>query len=196
MTEKKNTRINEIIEAALNEFLDKGYETASMESIALRANLSKGGLYHHFKSKTEILFAVNMKFMEPIGDLAMKIESGASVGIGLKKFVEDYLYYWASHRKELSLYFYTMNISFSNKQIMDYYRVVAKSFFDFIEQCFIKGQNQGIFKTRDARSHAVAFISCLDGYLAYMLIDPDLNTGKIISEIQATYIDDLLINFN
>lgn len=193
MTEKKDTRINDIIEAALNEFLEKGYENASMESIALRANLSKGGLYHHFKSKTEILYAVNMKFMEPIADIAMKIEAATSIGIGLKKFIDDYLHYWADHRRELSLYFYTMNISFNNQQIMDYYRVVAKSFFDFIELCFIKGQNDGIFKTRDAKSHAVALISCLDGYLAYMLIDPELNTGKIISEIQATYIDDLLV---
>jgi AcrR family transcriptional regulator len=192
MTEKKDTRISEITEAALNEFIEKGYENASMEGIASRANLSKGGLYHHFRSKTEILFAVNMKFMEPIGDLAMKIGSAPTVGEGLKQFIADYLHYWSDHRKELSLYFFTMNISFNNKLIMDYYRVVAKSFFDFIEQCIIKGQTQEKFKERNARSHAVALISCLDGFLAYMLIDPSLQPDKIIAEIQSTFIDDLL----
>jgi AcrR family transcriptional regulator len=66
MTEKGNKKIDEIIEAAINEFVEKGYANASMESIAVRAKLSKGGLYHHFKSKTEILYTVNLKLTEPV----------------------------------------------------------------------------------------------------------------------------------
>jgi AcrR family transcriptional regulator len=78
MTRKqpKDARMAEIIDAAVSEFLAKGYEGASMEAIAERAGLTKGGLYHHFAGKDEILRAANRRFFEPIealihqGDLA------------------------------------------------------------------------------------------------------------------------------
>ena len=61
--------MDDIIQAALNEFLEKGYEGTSMDAIALRAGISKGGLYHHFKSKEEILLYVNQKLDEPINKI-------------------------------------------------------------------------------------------------------------------------------
>lgn len=194
MIEKKDTRLNDIIEAAICEFLDKGYEKTSMESIAKRANLSKGGLYHHFKSKLEILFAVNMRFLEPIQEIMGKINNNCSLIDGLKEFVSDYLAHWYSHRREISLYFFTMNISYKDEKIMGYYLEFAQEIFSFFEALFIKGQSMGLFKMRDAHSHAVAFISCIDGYLAYMLIDPSLSLEYSITEIQNIYINDFLIN--
>lgn len=191
MTEKRDTRVNEIIDAAISEFLEKGYQEASMESIARRANLSKGGLYHHFGSKTEILYMVNVKSMEPIQNFMYKIDAGKSVVKGLNQFVTDYISYWDSHRKELSLYFLTMNESFGNKQIMEMYTESTRQNFDFFESLFLRGQEAGVFKKCHARAHAVAFLSCLDGFLGYLLIDPSLSANDIIKEIQRTFISDL-----
>ncbi len=192
MTEKKENRVEEIIVAAINEFIEKGYENASMESIAKAACLSKGGLYHHFSSKIDILVAVNIKFMEPIQEIIEKVEKNASIVDGLNQFIADYISYWQNHKRELSLYFFTMNISFNNQQIMGYYQVFAQQFFDCFENYFMIGQKQGKFKKRDARSHTTALISCLDGYLAYMLIDPTILPDKMIAEIQNTFINDFL----
>ncbi len=188
MTEKRETRVDEIIEAAILEFIEKGYTGASMESIAKRANLSKGGLYHHFKSKTEILFMVNIKSIEPIQKFMVKIESAKSIQKGLKQFVTDYINYWYDHKRELSLYFMTMNESFSNNSIMEMYKEATRQNFEYFESLFLKGQQSGIFKKCDAHSHAVAFISCLDGFLGYMLIDPSLSVDSITKDIQKTFI--------
>ena len=62
----KQERIGEIIQAAVDEFLENGYDGTSMESIARRAGVSKGGLYHHFSSKDEILLQANRKLNEPV----------------------------------------------------------------------------------------------------------------------------------
>lgn len=188
MTEKRDTRTDEIIEAAIHEFIEKGYQSASMESIAKRANLSKGGLYHHFKSKTEILYMVNVKSMEPIQNFIYKIEANKSIAKGLKQFAADYITYWNEHKKELSLYFLTANESFSNSEIMELYTELTRQNFDYFEMLFLKGQESGIFKKCDARSRAVAFISCLDGFLGYILIDSLLDTDSIVKEIQNTFI--------
>ncbi len=192
MSGKKDIRISEIIEAAIGEFIEKGYENSSMESIASRANLSKGGLYHHFKSKVEILFAVNLKLLEPIGELITKVEASKSVAGGLRRFILDYLSFWNDHRRELTLYFLTMNESFGNQQIMNLYSESTKQNFNFFEAQFIKGQQQGVFTKMNARLRAIGLLSCLDGFLGYLIIDPSISIKSMAKEIQDIFINDLL----
>src|SRR5438094_9547466 len=45
----------EILRAAARLFQQQGYDATSMNDIAATLKLSKGGLYHHFQSKDEIL---------------------------------------------------------------------------------------------------------------------------------------------
>jgi len=46
----------EILRASARLFQQQGYDATSMNDIAAALKLSKGGLYHHFQSKDEILF--------------------------------------------------------------------------------------------------------------------------------------------
>ena len=45
----------QIVSAALTVFALKGYAAASMDDICLAAGCSKGGLYHHFRTKSAVL---------------------------------------------------------------------------------------------------------------------------------------------
>ena len=47
-----------LIKIAFDLFLDNGYEKTTISQIMKAANLSKGGMYHYFSSKDEILDAV------------------------------------------------------------------------------------------------------------------------------------------
>lgn len=44
--------------------MEQGYEAASMKVIAERAELTKPGLYYHFKSKQDLLFAIMSHAMD------------------------------------------------------------------------------------------------------------------------------------
>jgi len=46
----------EILRTAARMFQQRGYDATSMNDVAAALKLSKGGLYHHFQSKDEILF--------------------------------------------------------------------------------------------------------------------------------------------
>src|SRR5947199_8550537 len=48
----------EILRAAARLFQQQGYDATSMNDISAALKLSKGGLYHHFRSKDEILFHI------------------------------------------------------------------------------------------------------------------------------------------
>lgn len=54
--------VNLIVDVAARLFMEKGYEHTSIQDIIDHlGGLSKGAIYHHFKSKEEILYAVTDK---------------------------------------------------------------------------------------------------------------------------------------
>ncbi len=54
----------EILRTAARLFQQRGYDATSMNDVAAALKLSKGGLYHHFQSKDEILFEIMDHAME------------------------------------------------------------------------------------------------------------------------------------
>lgn len=58
MNNKGQNTINRIKSEAMKLFLQRGYKDVSMQDICNACNLSKGGLYRHFGSKSEILLSL------------------------------------------------------------------------------------------------------------------------------------------
>jgi AcrR family transcriptional regulator len=54
----------EILRTSARLFQQRGYDATSMNDVAAALKLSKGGLYHHFQSKDEILFEIMNHAME------------------------------------------------------------------------------------------------------------------------------------
>ena len=94
MTEKKVTRSQlkkrAIIDAAMKEFQEKGFQHAGMDNIALNAKVSKRTVYNHFASK-ELLF--EMIACEMIKLLCMfeniKFEKNQPVRDQLQRLAEE-----------------------------------------------------------------------------------------------------------
>ena len=61
----------EILRAAARLFQQRGYDATSMNDVAAALKLSKGGLYHHFQSKDEILFEIMNHAMEITQELVI-----------------------------------------------------------------------------------------------------------------------------
>jgi AcrR family transcriptional regulator len=57
---KGDARRQEILHAAEKLFFMKGYENTSVQDVLLEAGISKGGFYHHFESKTELLEEIGL----------------------------------------------------------------------------------------------------------------------------------------
>ena len=68
--------VNLILETATRLFISKGYEHASIQDIINNlGGLSKGAIYHHFKSKEEILVAVINRMSEESNKLLSNIKN-------------------------------------------------------------------------------------------------------------------------
>jgi TetR/AcrR family transcriptional regulator, cholesterol catabolism regulator len=68
----------EILRTAARLFQQRGYDATSMNDVAAALKLSKGGLYHHFQSKDEILFEIMTHAMEITEERVVKPVRGIS----------------------------------------------------------------------------------------------------------------------
>ena len=70
---EKNQRKIEIINAARKVFSDKGFKSATMEEIALEAELSAGTLYLYFKNKEELHTSLSIEILKYLTDEIQKV---------------------------------------------------------------------------------------------------------------------------
>ena len=62
----------EILRTSARLFQQRGYDATSMNDVAAALKLSKGGLYHHFQSKDEILFEIMNHAMQITEERVLK----------------------------------------------------------------------------------------------------------------------------
>lgn len=87
MARNKNPEItvNRILDAAMDLFLEKGYDNTTIQDIVdALGDLSKGAIYHHFKSKEEIIEAVIPRLYDSSDNQILEIKKSTSY-TGLEK---------------------------------------------------------------------------------------------------------------
>lgn len=115
----REERENEILEAALKVFLQKGYRKTTMEDIINETTLSKGGFYHYFGSTKKIFFAVlDKQSNEEIGFL-----TGIEISLTEQKDFVDNLATYITQRmfdkfKERELYLMGVCETFDNQDFL------------------------------------------------------------------------------
>lgn len=72
---EKNKRIKSIMDSATKVFFSKGYLGATMDEIALGAEISKPTIYKYFKTKDDLFFSLMLPAVEDIGVELEKIET-------------------------------------------------------------------------------------------------------------------------
>ena len=161
------------------EFLDKGYEGSSMDSIARRAGLSKGGLYHHFRGKDEILLFVNQKLNEPVAVLMARAARRRSAAEALRYYIRIYLKYWRDRPKQLIFFFLSMTRVLDSGGVWGLYEQYAEQTISYFQGLLDRGVRSGEFSPHDTRARAVALMSALDGVVGYLVIDRKLKPGEV-----------------
>jgi AcrR family transcriptional regulator len=73
---RKEQRPDEVLQAALKVFVEKGFGAARLEDIAAEAGISKGTIYLYFASKEDVFEALVQETLKPnLAAMAAAIES-------------------------------------------------------------------------------------------------------------------------
>lgn len=180
--------MEDIILAAVDEFMEKGYERTSMDSIALRAGVSKGGLYYHFQSKDEILLAANQKLSEPVYGMISRAKALGSARKSLSLYIREYLTYWYGHKKELHFFFLSLSKALSWPEVGPLYQQYTEGLLAFMEGEFQKGIQTGELAEQEPRAGALVLLSALDGVLGYLGMNKDLSLEEVIKMLEERFI--------
>ncbi|TAL35703.1 MAG: TetR/AcrR family transcriptional regulator [Spirochaetes bacterium] len=186
--ETKDKRVSDILDAAITEFVDKGYESASMESIAARAGITKGGVYYHFKGKDDILIKANERFMEPIISFMADARSLPSPADGLARYIRNYLEYWTGHHRELIFIFLTLTKTMAEPGLWRLYSGYTAHCTGFFEELYRSGVQAGEFREFDYGAVSLALMAALDGITAYIVMDDTLSPDRAIDCYEEAFI--------
>ncbi len=82
-------RRQEILDAAVRVFIDKGYATATMQEIATACDLAPGTLYRYFPGKADLIATVVGECMRAYHDVLAEVTRSASTpGVGFRLLSE------------------------------------------------------------------------------------------------------------
>ncbi|EKT4076000.1 TetR/AcrR family transcriptional regulator [Stenotrophomonas maltophilia] len=88
--DRNEQRIAQILQAALQCFLAKGFHQTSMRDIAQAAGVSLGNLYNHFPGKEAIILAVAMAESEELAPLLQRLAASEGERAQVLAFLRDF----------------------------------------------------------------------------------------------------------
>ena len=171
---EKENRKSAIIKAARKLFFDKGFKNVTVESIAKKAELSKGSVYLYFKSKeeiyTQILLSDIDKFHKVMANLMQEGQSSSAMLMGLANIYADF---FMNDRELFRIMInYMLNTDHMNlPEEIDHLIVKATNkTVDIIEEIFMIGVRSGEFPPYiDLRQKRNAIWGLLNGTISLHL---------------------------
>lgn len=143
--EEQAKRRREIFNAAVNIFLEKGFQETSMQEIAEVAGMGKSTLYDYFKTKDEILVFV---FVEELNKLTFRAKKIASQNLPaerrLRQILEMHLSYLVENKDLfLRLSMEVQRISLGSQKRIQAGRYVYQ---DLLREIIEEGICEGTFR--------------------------------------------------
>jgi AcrR family transcriptional regulator len=171
-TKEQNQLVREerkasIMEAALEVFAEKGFETASISLIAKRAKISKGLIYNYFESKEELIKEIMFSGIEqfvPEIDLnrtdAISKEEFTYLIIETFNILQRNLIFW---RLYFSVFMQPAVLKLVEEKLME-------TLIPFINILYLYYQNKGV---ENPMAHARLLGAIFDGVSLNYIMDPE-----------------------
>ncbi|WP_038069237.1 TetR/AcrR family transcriptional regulator [Thermus scotoductus] len=87
-----------ILEEAARLFTERGYEATSVQDLAEALGLSKAALYHHFRSKEEVLYEISLQALEGLRRQGERALSEPDPKVALLRFMEGHARFFEENR--------------------------------------------------------------------------------------------------
>jgi TetR/AcrR family transcriptional regulator len=115
---EKEQRRNEILDAAEELFLSKGYDNVHMDEIAREVELGKATLYLYFENKEALFFSTALRALKMLVSMASEGADKETKGMkkiyAYRKAYYDFIKMYPDHSKILS---YSSSVPFDRKKI-------------------------------------------------------------------------------
>ena len=162
--QNKIDRKKQILEAALKIFIKKGYDKTTMDDIVVLSGLSKGALYHYYKSKKDLFLDLidhwEVYTFKNFYKKSSKDNSASDIirlfGQNILKTLKDKKIAYLAEVEFLSLSNHDLDIKHRTQLLYD-------KLLNLFEKVVTKGIRQGEFKELEIRTTAMFIIAIFQG---------------------------------
>lgn len=152
-------RLGSILKAAAEVIADDGFEGASVRKVAARAGIGLSGIYYYFKSKDEMLFAVQENtFSMLVNSLEQKLKNANSPADRLKAVIDNHLQFFSQQMNDLKVCSHEI-------------KSLSGGYYDEI----LKIRREYYKLVRDVINENISGAGCIDSNLAALFLFGSLN---------------------
>jgi len=184
---------NKLLKSAAICFSENGFDVASVDEICRHAGLSKGGFYHHFSSKQDLIIELLNQWLEKVDDYIKSVQDSSKnmqelfMNIATKArpvFVEAseqlpiFLELWIKASRDPEL----------KKRTIVFY----KRYLGFFKKVIDESISKGIVREVDSGAASRIIMAVAVGLMMQGLLDPDgADWDKVAGESSAILIGGL-----
>jgi AcrR family transcriptional regulator len=177
---ERQTRRNEILQAAWGVFASRDYDAATLDGIAEAAELSKGTLYLYFQNKADLFFATLEMGIEKLFSIVQEVVSSRDDPVaGLEEIIRRLLNFFeenagffrilSSERAHFEIYAEMGDSSSFKERMSD----VAADGFSIMADYIQHGIDMGVFRHVDPRDVAFLMMETIRGFAFVTIHGPD-----------------------
>jgi AcrR family transcriptional regulator len=174
--QQRQERRQQILEAALAVFSERGFHAANVSDVAAAAGVSQGTIYWYFDSKEELFTAAILSFFLRFGQDSLDGLEGQetasdkvrALGRSMARFARDaeglfalFLEYWASSARR--------------EETGQWWADMLTEYKDVIVGVIEEGVERGEFRSVEAEPLVWAIMAVYDGLAAYTMLLPELD---------------------
>lgn len=151
LNKKELDKMDRIAKSAARLFNEKGYLETSMDDISTAAHLSKGGIYHYFSSKNEILFFIASNFMDLLlKGLEEELRKFEDCFSKIKYFISRHIKLYTQYLSEAKTVIHEAHqlppeyFKVIAEKERQYHRIVSDILFDFFDGAIEKDRLKAV----------------------------------------------------
>jgi AcrR family transcriptional regulator len=168
-------RIDQILDAACEVFVEKGFQKARMDDIADKSGLSKGALYWYFNSKDDIVLGIFERiFSRETEDLEGLISSEYTASDQLLEYTDRVIKDVNRLLRFAPLAYEFLSLAFRHKFFQTAFKRYLRDHMDILIPIIQHGVATGEFRILDPKEAAIAVGAIFEGTLALWVYDKDL----------------------
>ena len=169
---KQDQRRYQILDAALEVIVNKGYEGSSMSDIVEKSKLSKGAIYWYYSSKKEVYLAlVNHWVHRYSPTLNLIIEDDKSASVQLKELFKYFISQYETDQKVFKAVAVFWSLASRDNDFKEKFDKVYSEFLALIERIIIKGVESNEFKNIDTKIAALSIMVNIESTIWFTLFD-------------------------
>ena len=166
----KNNSKKQILKAAMKIFVVNGYSDTKMDDIAFGAGLSKGAVYHHYKSKNELFLSLidywEISFLPKFYSKDYKNISASNI---LKELATEIA---TNFKKKKYLFLAELELwALANRdqKVRERTKKLYNKILNHLEDIFKNAINDGEYKNIDPGMAAIAVMTSMQGVIWFSI---------------------------